>query len=241
MAQGARDKLKAVILAGGMGTRLRPYTYVTPKAMLPVGDKPILEHIIDYLKKNGIRNVVVATAYQGKQIEGYFGDGSEFDVDICYARSKKPLGTAGQLKTAEAFVSDTFVAMNGDILIDVNLRKLTSFHKRMGGIGTVALRGYQLPIKYGIVKVSRSHRLSEWKEKPELNLTMNIGLYVLEPDVFSYIKHGLPLSLERDTFPLLIRKGKCLYGYLSETKYYDVADVDDLRELDKRFLTDCEI
>jgi len=230
-----------VILAGGMGSRLRPYTYITPKAMLPVGDRPILEHIIDYLKKNGIRELVVATAYHGKQIEDYFGDGSEFDVDIHYARAKKPLGTAGQLKTAEAYVSETFLAMNGDILIDVNVRKLVAFHTRMAGIGTVALRHYQVPIKYGIVTLSSSERIAEWREKPQLKLIMNIGLYTLEPEVFSYIKPGRPVSLERDTFPLLIRKGKRLHGYLSETKYYDIADVEDLRRLESHFPTKYEI
>ncbi len=232
--------MKAVILAGGMGSRLRPYTYVLPKAMLPVGDKPILEHVIEFLKRNRVNELVVATAFHGKQIEDYFGDGSNFGVQIQYARSRKPLGTAGQLKTAEPHISETFLAMNGDILIDVDIRKLVNFHSKMTGIGTVALRHYQVPIKYGIITLGKSDRILEWKEKPELKLTMNIGLYILEPRTFSYIKQGRIESLERDTFPSMIRKGEHLYGYLSETEYYDVADIEDLKKLDSRFSTKFE-
>jgi mannose-1-phosphate guanylyltransferase len=229
--------VKAVILAGGMGSRLRPYTYVVPKAMLPVGDKPILERIIEFLKRNRIKELVVATAFHGKQIEDYFGDGSEFNVVIEYARSKKPLGTAGQLKTAEPFVSETFVAMNGDILIDVDIRRLVAFHRRMRAIGTIALRHYDLPIKYGIITLGKSERILEWKEKPELQLTMNIGFYVFEPRIFSKIKAGRTVSLERETFPNLIKGGQRLYGYVSDTEYYDVADIEDLEKLDKLFQT----
>jgi len=233
--------MKAVILAGGMGSRLRPYTYIMPKAMLPVGDKPILEHIIGYLSRNRVKDLVVATAYHGKQIEDYFRNGSDFGVHIDYARARKPLGTAGQLKTAEPHISETFLAMNGDILIDVNIRNLVSFHRAKGAVGTVALRHYEVPLKYGIVTLANSDRILEWREKPKLNLTMNIGLYVLEPKIFSYIKTGRAASLEKDTFPSMIKKKERLFGYLSETEYYDVAEIEDLKKLDTRFLAKSEI
>ena len=112
--------MKAVVLAGGLGTRLRPLTYVMPKAMLPVGDKPIIEHILNYLKKsNEIDEVIIATAYLGKYIEDYLNSGEDFSISIKYARGKRPLGTAGQLKSAESFIDDTFLLINGDILIEV--------------------------------------------------------------------------------------------------------------------------
>lgn len=202
--------------------------------MLPIGDKPILEHIIENLKRNKVRQLVLATAYLGRQIEEHFGNGSEFGVEIQYAPSKRPLGTAGQLKTAEPWVSGTFLAMNGDILIDVNISRLLRFHRRMGGIGTIALRNYQVPIKYGVISLGRSNRITKWSEKPQLQIVMNMGLYVLEPEIFSYIKPNRTVSLEKDIFPFLIRTGKRLYGYLTEAEYYDVADVDDLKRLDSQ-------
>ena len=225
--------LKAVILAGGLGSRLRPYTYVIPKAMLPIGDKPILEHIIQNLKRNGVRKFVLATAYLGKLIEEYFGDGSDFGVEIQYARSKKPLGTGGQLKSAEPWISETFLAMNGDILIDVNVAKFVQSHRRKRGIGTIALRHYQLPSKYGVIEVDRSDRITTWVEKPQYQLLMNMGFYALEPEIFSFIKPNLTVSLETETFPYLIRTGKRLYGQVIHTEYYDVADVDDLERLER--------
>jgi NDP-sugar pyrophosphorylase family protein len=202
--------------------------------MLPVGDKPILELIVENLKRNKVRQLVLATAYLGRQIEDYFGDGSDFGVDIQYARSKKPLGTAGQLKTAEALISGTFLAMNGDILIDVNIPRLVQFHRRMGGVGTITLRHYRVPVKYGVISMDKANRITEWTEKPQLQRVVNMGLYVLEPEVFSYIKPKSTISLEMDTFPYLIRTGKTLYGYLTESEYYDVADVDDLKRLATR-------
>ena len=122
--------MKAVILAGGLGTRLRPYTKSLPKPMLPLGKKPILEYEIEWIKKNGIKEIVICVSYLRKKIENYFGDGSKFGVKIEYAISSKPLGDAGQLKTAQKFIDDTFVCVYGDSLFDFNLRKMITEHKR---------------------------------------------------------------------------------------------------------------
>ena len=122
--------MKAVILAGGLGTRLQPYTNSLPKPMLPLGEKPILEHLIEWIKKNGVKEIVLCVSYLRKKIEDYFGDGKKFGVKIEYAISKKPLATAGQLKTAERFIDDTFVCLYGDSIYNFSLKNMISDHKR---------------------------------------------------------------------------------------------------------------
>jgi NDP-sugar pyrophosphorylase family protein len=230
------QKMKAVVLAGGIGSRLRPLTFALPKAMIPVGEKPILEHIIEYLKKNGVQEIVIATAYLGKFIEDYFEDGSKWGVTLQYARGEKPLGTAGQLRIAESFIPETFVAMNGDILTDVSIREMVTFHRQNKGIATIAVRGYNAPLRYGIINSDHKGRILSFEEKPNLAFHMNIGLYVLEPRIFQYIEPQRAISIERETFPKLIRCGEPVYAYKTEGEYFDVADLDSLQTVDREFL-----
>jgi mannose-1-phosphate guanylyltransferase len=230
--------MKAVVLAGGLGTRLRPLTYVMPKAMLPVGDKPIVEHIINYLKRSSvIEEVVIATAYLGKYIEDYLNAGEDWGIRIQYARGKRPLGTAGQLKTAESFIDDTFVLINGDILIEVVISDMIKFHKSKGGTGTIALKPYFLPVKYGVIDTDTDNLILNWREKPNIPLTMNIGLYVLEPKVFDYIPPDRAMSLEREVFPKIIASGEKLYGFKTETNYLDIGDLESLDKAHQEFLS----
>ncbi|MFX1519298.1 MAG: NDP-sugar synthase [Promethearchaeota archaeon] len=230
--------MKAVVLAGGLGTRLRPLTYVMPKAMLPVGDKPIIEHILNYLKRSSaIEEVVIATAYLGKYIEDYLNAGEDWDIRIRYARGKRPLGTAGQLKTAESFIDDTFVLMNGDILIEVGISDMIKFHRTKKGIGTVALKPYFLPVKYGVIDTDTDNLILNWREKPNIPLTMNIGLYVLEPKIFDYIPSDRAMSLEREVFPKIIASGEKLYGFKTETNYLDIGDLESLDKAHQEFLS----
>ena len=142
--------MKAVILAGGLGTRLRPYTKTLPKPMLPLGGKPILEYEIEWLKKNGIKEIVVCVSYLRKKIENYFGDGSKFGMKIEYAISSKPLATAGQLKTAEKFIDDTFVCLYGDSIYNFSLRNMISYHKKSKSNITMSLYDYKFNLKYGV-------------------------------------------------------------------------------------------
>jgi mannose-1-phosphate guanylyltransferase len=230
--------MKAVVLAGGLGTRLRPLTYVMPKAMLPVGDKPIIEHILNYLKKsNAIDEVIIATAYLGKNIEDYLNSGEDFSINIEYARGKRPLGTAGQLKSAETFIDDTFLLMNGDILIEVVISDMIKFHESKNGIGTVALKPYLLPVKYGVIDTNNDNLILNWREKPNIPLIMNIGLYVLEPKIFDYIPSDRAVSLERETFPKVISSGEKLYGFKTETNYLDIGDLESLDKAHQEFLS----
>jgi len=141
--------VKAVILAGGLGTRLLPLTKKTPKPMLPLGKKPILEHLIEWNKKNGVKSIVLCVSYLRKTIEDYFEDGKKFGVNIEYAISNKPLATAGQLKTAEEFIDDTFVCVYGDSIFDFSLRNMIKQHKSKKSFVTMGLNEYKTNLEYG--------------------------------------------------------------------------------------------
>ncbi|TAK16011.1 MAG: nucleotidyltransferase family protein, partial [Nitrosarchaeum sp.] len=151
--------MKAVILAGGLGTRLQPYTTFLPKPMLPLGEKPILEHLIDWTRKNGVKSVVLCVSYLRKTIEDYFEDGKRFGVSIEYAVSNRPLATAGQLKTAEKFIDDTFVCMYGDSIFDFNLRNMINQHKKKKSFVTMSLYEYKTNLPYGVIETTKTDKV----------------------------------------------------------------------------------
>ena len=229
--------MKAVILAGGIGTRMRPLTYVIPKAILPIGGKPLLEHMIRYLKEYGITEAIVCVAYLKNQIMDHFKDGRDLGTEIQYAESDMPLGTAGQLKTAEKYVSDTFVAMNGDIITSLNLGKLINFHKKMGGIGTIALKKFEVPVPYGHIEVDANSNIERFTEKPTFSFMANAGIYVLQPKIFRYIPQNRVASLEKETFPTMLEKGEKLSGYYEDVYWADVGTITDFERVDKELLS----
>jgi mannose-1-phosphate guanylyltransferase len=225
--------LKAVILAGGLGTRLRPLTYVMPKAMLPVGNKPILEKIIENLSAHGFREIIIATGYLGRTIEEYFHDGSRWNVSLSYTFSP-PAGTAGQLKTAQKMISEDFLAMNGDILVDVDIEGMVKQHKLTHATVTVAVREYEYQLKYGMVEFDEDSRIKTWSEKPKLKGWMNIGLYVIQPKILDMIPEGKSYSLEYEVFPEAIRKGFPVYSFKSSSPYLDIGDLESLDQANIR-------
>jgi NDP-sugar pyrophosphorylase family protein len=229
--------MKAVILAGGIGTRMRPLTYVIPKAMLPIGGKPLLEHMVRYLKEYGITEVIVCVAYLKNHIMDYFKDGKSLKAKIQYAEADMPLGTAGQLKTAEKYISETFLAMNGDIITSLNLRRLIDFHEEAGGIGTIALKKFEVPIPYGYIEVDDNLNIRKFTEKPTLTFSANAGIYVLEPKIFNYIPKDQVVSLETETFPTLLKNGERLNGYYEDAYWADVGTITDFERVDKELLS----
>lgn len=228
--------MKAVILAGGMGTRMRPLTYVVPKVMLPIGGKPLLEHMVRYLKEYGITEVIVCVAYLKTHIMDYFKDGKNLDVKIRYAEAEMPLGTAGQLKTAEKHLSDTFLAMNGDIITSLNIRKLIEVHLTKGGIGTIALKKFEVPVPYGHIELDENAVVQKFTEKPTFSFMANAGIYVFEPKIFSYIKPNAVVNLETEIFPVLLKNGEKLNGYYEEAYWADVGTISDFERVDKELL-----
>jgi NDP-sugar pyrophosphorylase family protein len=228
--------MKAVILVGGAGTRLRPLTYVMPKCLLPVGGMPLLEWTVKYLASHEIKEFVVCVAYLKRQIISTIGDGSRLGVKIEYAEAESPLGTAGQLKTAEPFIDGTFLAMNGDIVTSLNIRSLIQTHKEKGGTGTIALKNYDVKIPYGHVTADQDSVIRKFEEKPTLHLMANAGIYVLERSVFGSIPSGKPFSLETEVFPALIERGERLNSYYEEAYWNDVGTMGDFEKVNDELL-----
>lgn len=158
---------------------MRPLTYVIPKVLLPIAGKPLLERTIVYLKSYGVTEFVVCVAYLKKQVMDAFGDGSSLGVRIEYAEADSPLGTGGQLKTAESRIDGTFLAMNGDIVTSLNIQKLVETHRRSGGVGTIALKKYEVKMPYGFITTDQSGTITKFEEKPVFSFMANAGVYIL--------------------------------------------------------------
>jgi len=233
--------MKAVILVGGPGTRLRPLTYVVPKCLLPVGGKPLLERTMRYLEGYGIKDFVLCVAYLKKQIIDTFGDGSALKLRIEYAEADSPLGTAGQLKTARSHIDGPFVAMNGDIVTNLNIENLVATHRKLGGIATIALKEFGVKVPYGHVIVDSRGNVTAFDEKPTLSYLANAGVYVMEPRLLNSIPEGKPSSLETEVFPGLISKGEKIGSYYESAYWADVGSMADFERVNNEAMTDSSL
>ena len=212
-----------MVLAGGLGTRLRPYTFLLPKPMLPVGPKPIMEHLLEWLKRWGIEDVVVSTGYLGKMLREYFGTGADWGIKISYATSPRPLGTAGQLKAAEGKVRGRFVCIYGDQLLDFDLAEALDFHQKKKATATMVLMKYSTELKYGFMETDREGRLTEWKEKPTISGYINVGCYVMEKSFLRYISPGRVYEMN-DAFKEAKAAGARLYAVKVDGTFTDIGD-----------------
>lgn len=215
--------MKAVILAGGLGTRLQPYTTFLPKPMLPLGEKPLLEHLIEWLKRNKVTDIVLCVSYLRKTIEDYFEDGSRFGVKIEYAVADKPLATAGQLKTAESFVDDTFVCVYGDSIFNFDLKKMIAQHNARKSFVTMSLYQYKTNLKYGVIETNKSGKVTAWNEKPEIQANINIGCYIMEPGIFAYIPQGKPYGMD-DVIKKALSRKKDVGSFITKNGFIDIGD-----------------
>jgi len=232
--------LKAVVLAGGFGTRLRPLTYSRPKSMLPIGPKPVLQYIIESLAKISFDEIIITTNYLQEQVKNYFGDGSQFGVKLRYPKEDKPLGTAGSVKNAEEFLDETFAVIQGDNITDLNIRAQLAFHRRKKAVATLAVIKVEQPWKYGLVNLDNDDRVIGFEEKPppekcQSNL-VNTGLYVLEPDVLGIIPQATPFDFAKDVFPRILRMKRSMYGYRARGFWTDVGNVEGFLEASKWLL-----
>ena len=230
--------MKAVLLVGGAGTRLRPLTYVVPKCLLPVGGKPLLERTMNYLSGHGFTEYVLCVAYLKRQIMDAFGDGSKLGFKIEYAEADSPLGTAGQLKTAARFLNGTFLAMNGDIVTNLNVSELVATHRRARGVATIALKEFGVKIPYGHITLDGTGRVTGFEEKPTLSYKANAGVYVMEPRLLEEIPTGRSASLETDVFPRLIAKGEAIHSYYESAYWSDVGSMADFERVNNEALDD---
>ncbi|MDH3277783.1 MAG: nucleotidyltransferase family protein [Nitrosopumilus sp.] len=227
--------MKAVIIAGGLGTRLQPYTTFLPKPMLPLGEKPILEHLIGWSKKNGIKSIVICVSYLRKSIEDYFEDGKKFGVNIEYAISNKPLATAGQLKTAAKLIDDTFVCMYGDSIYGFNLRNMIKQHNRTKSFVTMSLKEYKTKLPYGVIETTKNNRVTAWKEKPEIKANINMGCYIMEPGIFKFIPKDKPYGMDSVIKNAMSRK-KIISGFISKNEFIDIGDKESYERANNEFI-----
>lgn len=217
--------MKAVILAGGKGTRLAPYTTVFPKPLMPLGEKPILEIIIRQLKQYGFKEIILAVGYLAELIKAYFDDGSSLGIKIYYSKEKEPLGTVGPLTLIEG-LDRTFLVMNGDVLTALSYSKLVEYHKAEKGIATIAVSRRSLNVDYGVISFDRNNNVTAYNEKPKMNYDVSMGIYVFEPEVLKYIPKNEKLDFP-DLIIKLIKCKKKVIVYLSDDKWLDIGRHDD--------------
>lgn len=227
--------MKAVILAGGLGTRLQPYTTFVPKPMLPLGEKPLLEHLIEWLRKNGIKSTVLCVSYLRKTIEDYFEDGERFGMEIDYAIASKPLATAGQLKTAEKFIDESFVCVYGDSIFDFDLKTMINQHLKKKSFITMSLYEYRTRLNYGVIETTKNGRVIGWNEKPEIKANINIGCYVMEPQVFDLIPSNKPYGMD-DVIKKAILRKKVVNSFLTKKGFMDIGDKTSYKKAYQQFL-----
>jgi mannose-1-phosphate guanylyltransferase len=227
--------MKAVILSGGFGTRLRPLTINTPKSMVPVLNIPFLEYFIKRLKAHKVTDIALAVSYLAQPIKDYFGDGSRFDVRLSYTVEDTPLGTAGAVKNVGGFIDEPTLVFNGDIFTDLDLTDMMEHHKRNKAMLTIALTPVEDPTSYGLVETDDHNRILRFLEKPnpdEITTNMiNAGTYILEPEVMSLIPSQANCSFERDIFPLLLRDKKEVFAYPSDCYWIDIGRPENYFQL----------
>lgn len=222
--------MKAVIMAGGEGTRLRPLTSNAPKPLLPIANRPMMEHVIGLLARHGITDIVVTVAFMANAIKTYFGDGSDFGVSIQYADEPTPLGTAGSVANARHLLNERFVVISGDVLTDIDLSSVIDSHIEHGAIATIALTAVDNPLEFGIVITRADGLIERFLEKPTwgqvFSDTINTGIYVFEPSIFDYIATDRSVDFSGEVFPRLLADGKPLYGAICTGYWEDVGTLD---------------
>jgi len=222
--------VKAVIMAGGEGTRLRPLTSNLPKPMMPLANKPMMEHILDLLRRHGFDEVVVTLAFMPDAIRNHFGDGSEFGVHIQYATEETPLGTAGSVRNAADALDERFLVISGDVLTDIDLGKVVAFHEEKGAMATIGLVPVENPLEFGIVITNEDGSIERFLEKPSwgqvFSDTINTGIFVLEPEIFDHIDPDRPVDFSSEVFPALLSAGLPLYGAVADGYWEDVGTLE---------------
>jgi mannose-1-phosphate guanylyltransferase / phosphomannomutase len=223
--------VKAVVMAGGEGTRLRPMTANQPKPLLPVANRPIMEHVLRLLKKHGFEETVVTVQFLAALVRNYFGDGEDVGMSLQYATEEMPLGTAGSVKNAEdALRDDAFMVISGDALTDMDLTEMVRFHKESGALVTVGLTRKPDPLEFGIVIADEDGRIQRFLEKPTwgqvFSDTVNTGIYVMEPEVLAEVMPKESVDWSHDVFPKLLARGAPIYGYISGAYWEDVGTLE---------------
>jgi mannose-1-phosphate guanylyltransferase len=219
--------MKAVILVGGEGTRLRPLTCNTPKAIVPILNRPLLEHLLIYLKEHGVTDVILAVGYLPDPIQSCLGDGSQLGVRLTYLVEESPLGTAGAVKNAESYLDEPFIVFNGDIITEIDLTAMMKRHKEVKPKVSIALTPVDNPTIYGVVEANSQGIVQRFIEKPSWDKVttnmINAGIYILEPEVLAHVSPSTPSMFENYLFPRLLEMGEPILGYPSDAYWIDIG------------------
>src|SRR5438874_4467160 len=226
--------MRAVVMAGGEGTRLRPLTSNQPKPMVPIVGKPCMEHIIELLRDHGFQEIVVTVAFLPQAIRSYFGDGSSLGVEIEYSVEETPLGTAGSVRLASGRLEETTLVISGDALCDIDVTRLVEFHRERNAAVTIGLKSVENPLEFGIVVTDEDGRVERFLEKPGwgqvFSDTINTGIYVLEPEVLKHVPRNRPHDFSKELFPLLLEMGRPIYGHVCDGYWQDIGNLDQFRQ-----------
>jgi mannose-1-phosphate guanylyltransferase/phosphomannomutase len=221
--------MKAVVMAGGSGARLRPLTVERPKPMVAMVNKPVLAHILDLLKVHNFSEVVITVQYLANLIEDYFGDGSGLGMTIHYSVEEVPLGTAGSVKNAQQYLDETFLVISGDAVTDIDLSAIVRFHQEKQALATLTLKSVANPLDYGLVVTDSNGRITQFLEKPGWSQVIsdaaNTGIYVLEPEVLDRLEPNVAYDFSQDVFPPLLSEGAPLFGYVADGYWCDVGNI----------------
>lgn len=228
---------RAVILAGGQGTRLRPYTMVLPKPLMPIGDRPVLDIVMRQLRAHGFERVTIATGYLAELIEAFFKDGQEYEMQIDYHREHEPLGTVGALALIDGLADDHFLVMNGDVLTDIDYGALLERHRDSDAAATIATKLRHIQVSLGVLRFDDEGdptRLTGYDEKPVIDFTASMGVYCFAPRAIGQIRPG-----ERLDFPDLILRmiaaGETVRAWPSEDYWLDIGRHDDYEQAQEEF------
>jgi NDP-sugar pyrophosphorylase family protein len=221
--------MKAVIQSGGRGTRLKPYTSILPKPLMPVGARPVLELLLNWLRRNGIEDVYITTGYLGHLIRSFCGDGQQWGVRISYTNETEPLGTIGPLTLLRDQLDCTFLVLNGDILTDLNLKALVNCHSNHGDVLTIAATLRNTKIDFGVIEHDANGLITEFREKPVLPTVVSMGVYCMEPAVFQYIPSGIQFGFD-DLIFCMMDKGVAVHTYEHRGLWLDVGRVEDFQK-----------
>lgn len=228
--------MKAVIQAGGKGTRLRPYTLILPKPLMPVGELPVIELLLKWLRRNGISEVLITTGYLGHLIKALCADGSAWDMQITYSEETEPLGTVGALDLVRDHLDDTFLVLNGDLITDLNLRSFIHFHRSHGDLLTVGTTQKRVHVDMGVIE-TEGERITDFHEKPTLPYTVNMGIYCMEPDILDLIPKGVPFGFDHLMYQML-DNGQRAHAYRHDGQWLDIGRPEDFQLAQK--MTDGE-
>lgn len=217
--------MRAILLAGGKGTRLAPYTAVLPKPLMPIGDKPILEIVMRQLASYGFKDITLAVGYLAELLMAYCGDGEKFGVNLAYSREENPLGTAGPISLVPNS-GETFLVMNGDLLTTINYGEMWEYHRKRGAIATLASYRRDIKIDLGVLETSADHWVKGYIEKPTYHYEVSTGIYIFEPEIYNYLPHGERLDLPQLVIKLL-DAGQQVGVYKFEGYWLDIGRHDD--------------